>query len=223
MYSRIHCMNRVIKLCLTASVLLIVASGLFLRPEIAAGKGPVRRGGRDAAKPMFERKNGTPQGTGIRANSPDPLPVREILPSVERTPADWRAFAPAQITVQLRPGVALPFEVTKVETNNGRTVLTARIAKSDPGEGNGLDNAFMVSTANSANSYEAIVVLPGEEYRLHISGDRTIVEQVPLTSFNCGTAPAADRLGLGSPQAAPAVLAVVAANSATAVDVLFLA
>ena len=171
----------------------------------------------------------------VQAQIPSPAPVAaqtvSTIPAATPTEAgrtlgvsaqdvaDWRNYTPATLSVQLTPDLALPFRVTKVQQENGRTVLTARLDKASP-EPSNLDSAFLVSTSNAADRWEAVVELPGEEYRVHVLGGLSTVEQVP-TEFKCGVQE--DRASdLMAALATPSVETTTAADGAAyTVDVLF--
>ncbi len=110
--------------------------------------------------------------------------------------------------------------------------MTARLDRDAP-VGSGLDGAFLVGTANTADGWEAVVVLPGEEYRIHVAQGQASVEEVRTNGWSCGSDL---RLGAGGPAQVAALqtpivgadagsqVAVAAAEggSAYTVDVLFL-
>jgi hypothetical protein len=158
--------------------------------------------------------------------------VQQVLPGVGAGVADWRNFAPDAFTVQLTPDLVLPFRVAEVQREHGRTVLTARLDKAgaDP---SGLDGAFLVSTANTSDRWEAVIVLPGEEYRIHVDQGHASVEGVLADGWSCGSdtqagaAGSARVLAMQAPlsgQDAGGILvpAAAAGGSPDAVDVLFL-
>lgn len=159
--------------------------------------------------------------------------IQQVLPGLGETVADWREFAPDTFTVQLAPDLILPFRVDNVQRENGRTVLTARVAKLEA-DSSGLNGAFLVSTANAADRWEAVVMLPGEEYHLHVDQGQAAVEFVPVDTWSCGSgvlarAGIATRLpALQAPIVGPDAGGALAATSAAAdgspytVDVLFL-
>ena len=134
--------------------------------------------------------------------------------------------------MQLTPELILPFRVTGVQREHGRTVLTARLDKAEA-EPSGLDGAFLVSTANTADRWDAVVVLPGEEYRIHVGPEQTFVEEVHADGWRCGSdAPAsaaapARVLAMEMPPSGEAadtllVPSAAASGSPATVDVLFL-
>ena len=214
--------HRPTKILLAAGALLLLSVGSYIavgRHMRATGviTVSVARAATTERKHTAQARSEPAVRSCVEATTRNP---REIITSLTGGVSDWREFAPEQLTVQLRSDLSLPFTVTKIQRDGGRTVLTARISGASAGDGTVLENAFMVSTANAADSFEAIVALPGEEYHLHVSGDQTVVEQVTLTDFRCGTtSPAADRLGAEGPQAEQAA----AAPAPTTADVLFAA
>ncbi len=128
--------------------------------------------------------------------------------------------------------MVLPFRATNSQHGNGRTVLTARIDRDAP-VGSGLDGAFLVSTANSPDRWEAVVVLPGEEYRIEVADNQVSVEEVRTDGWTCGSnlrvgaAGAAHLAALQTPVTAAAAGDQPAAapaddGSGYTVDVLFL-
>lgn len=160
--------------------------------------------------------------------------IQQVLPGLGETVADWRQFAPDTFTVQLAPDLILPFRVDHVQRENGRTVLTARVAKVEA-DSSGLDGAFLVSTANAADRWEAVVMLPGEEYHVHVDQGQAAVEVVPVDTWSCGSgalarAGVASRLpamqapivGLDANGALAAAASTGADGSPCTVDVLFL-
>ena len=192
---------------------------------VAAGPSHRRIGHRLAQVPSRR------EAAGLKAQAVSPQ-IQQVLPGLVEAVADWRAFVPDVVTVQLAPDLIVPFRVTEVEREHGRTVLTARLhkAEADP---SGLDGAFLVSTANAASSWEAVVVLPGEEYRVHVDQGQASVEEVHADGWRCGWQPQA---GVAAPagviamEAPPAsgetgtlIGSAAAAGAApAAVDVLFL-
>jgi hypothetical protein len=160
--------------------------------------------------------------------------VRQVLPGLAEVVTDWREFTPETFSVQLAPDLILPFRVVLVQRENGRTVLTARVAKTEV-DSPGLDGAFFVSTANTANRWEAVVMLPGEEYHIHIDRGQAVAEFVPVDAWSCGSQALARADGavrvpamqvpLDGPDAGGAVAAAesnAAGGSPYTVDVLFL-
>lgn len=149
--------------------------------------------------------------------------IQRVLPGLGQTVADWREFAPDTFTVQLAPDLILPFRVDHLQRENGRTVLTARVAQVEPGS-SGLDGAFLVSTANAADRWEAVVMLPGEEYHVHVGPGQAAVEFVPVDTWRCGSealarASVAMRLpALQAPIVGPNAGGALAAAASTAVD-----
>ena len=127
--------------------------------------------------------------------------IEFVLPGIRGPIADWRAFAPETLAVQLAPDLLLPFRVTQVQREHGRTVLTARLDRQDPAA-SGLDGAFLVGTANTSDGWEAVVVLPAEEYHIHVDQGQVSVEEVRVDGWSCGT-------NLRVPAAAPANVAAL--------------
>ncbi len=181
-------MNHRQKITLVSSLLLGLTVGGYLlgtrhaiRPAgvTLAGPGP-RWVGPPAVKPASRRAQAPP-----RLASVSPL-LPQVLPGLNSAVDDWRGFTPDFMVVQMAPDLALPFRVTKVQQGNGRTVLTARLAKSSE-EPSDLDGSFLVSTANTPDRWEAVVVLPGDEYHIHINRDAVTVEEVHPETQACGT------------------------------------
>jgi hypothetical protein len=113
--------------------------------------------------------------------------------------------------VQLAPDLVLPFRVTGVQREHGRTVLTARLAKAGA-ELSGLDGAFFVSTANTSDRWEAVIMLPGEEYRIHVDRNQAVTEQVPTNGWSCGSDA---RAGAGRPASVLAMQAPLSGQDAS--------
>lgn len=151
-----------------------------------------------------------------------PLPsesLQGILPELTESVADWRAFRPESLVIELDGGLRVPFQVTKIEADDRRTVMTAHLARSNDGQ-HPLDGAFMVATAVSADRWDAVVILPGMEYRVTVRGGHAEVEQSADFVMACGADTA--------PQYQSSETVTVAATSTTTfqgavtVDVLFL-
>jgi hypothetical protein len=137
---------------------------------------------------------------------------------------DWRAFTPKTFTVQLTPELALPFKVTQVKDNNGRTVLRARINKASDAP-SGLDSAFLVSTASTADRWDAMVVLPGDQsYGITVRNGVSTVQPIS-NKVNCGNEGMQADLIKSGQQSAPLAVQPMAATASTGlvVNVLFLA
>ncbi len=113
--------------------------------------------------------------------------VERVVLGSRGTGADWRGFAPATFSIQLSPDLVLPFRVTELQCERGRTVLTARLDTAVPGSA--LAGAFLVSTANSPDRWEAVVMLPGEEYHVHVDQGQAVVEEVRVDAWRCGVDP----------------------------------
>jgi len=215
---------------LTGALLALLGVGLITGSSDRAGGGLQVPGIREPAPGALR---GVSRGVAaLRFGPRVAAAISDVLPGISGPVADWRAFDSAVFAVRLAPDLVLPFRVTQVQRGNGRTVLTARIDRDAP-VGSGLDGAFLVSTANTPDAWEAVVVLPGEEYRVHVEQNQASVEPVSVDGWKCGTGlqlgPAdSARLGALEPPVAAANAAdqpsTGAADSATVytVDVLFL-
>jgi hypothetical protein len=133
-----------------------------------------------AVNPASRRAKAIPR---LASASPS---LQQVLPGLNSAVDDWRGFTPDFLVVQVAPDLALPFRVTKVQRGNGRTVITARLAKSSA-EPSDLDVSFLVSTANTPDRWEAVVVLPGDEYHIHVNRDTVTIEEAHPESLACGT------------------------------------
>lgn len=142
-----------------------------------------------------------------------------LLPRPGDPVTDWREFIPDEFSVQLTPALEVPFRVTKVERQDGRTVLTARVTGSLR-EQAGLEGAFLVGTSNGPDRWDATVVFPGMEYRIRVRGDEVSVEEAPNEELICLTdqPPTA---AVPTEASAPEIALAADANTPT-VDVLVL-
>lgn len=111
-------------------------------------------------------------------------PVHSSAVIADSDATNWQDFTPKQLTLKLEQGLEIPFNVTKVTKANSRTVMQARIDR-DPSIPSTLDGAFMVSTSNDPNRWDARVVLAGAEYNVQVRNGETTIEQSPM-SFKCG-------------------------------------
>jgi MYXO-CTERM domain-containing protein len=150
------------------------------------------------------------------------VPDLKVALGEQESARDWREFAPEHLTVQLTPELALPFRVTKMRHDaDGRTVLRARIDKA-AAEKSGMDSAFLVSTTRSADRWDAIVVLPGDqEYHVTVKNGLSAVTSIS-TQFKCVAEAEADMV---TPNQRYASLNMAAAptSAPTVVNVLFVA
>jgi hypothetical protein len=107
-------------------------------------------------------------------------------PLAEGTAAirDWRTRPPETFTLQLSPGLRVPFRVTRLESSDRRTVLTARIDGAQR-EQPGLEGAFLVGTATASDRWDAVAVFPGMEYRIRVRGAEVSVEEAPTEPLLC--------------------------------------
>lgn len=154
---------------------------------------------------------------------PVPAPdwQHSFLPEWEHHVADWRAFEPGRIVLRLDEGLQVSFRVEKVEKEDARTVLTARL-DAKPAD-TSLEGSFLVGTANAADRWDALVVLSSMEYRITVRAGSVRIEETPSLAHAC----AADTEGArdaGPDTAGESADPVSAGDSSTplAIDVLFL-
>lgn len=149
---------------------------------------------------------------------PPPAYIQTLLPELEHHVRDWRAFAPASIVLQLTPDQRVAFDVVDVETHQDRTVLTARLQGVDPDD-HPLAGSFLVSTAVASDRWDALVVLPGMEYRIAVRPTSATVDEAAPGDFACGAEAAAAPL-VGAET--PATVSAGDGHGPLTVDVLFL-
>jgi len=124
-----------------------------------------------------------PQVMGIAASVqtqakslPTPVSVRQILPRLEQTVADWRKYQPQKMTIAPYADLALEFEMTSVREENGRTIWRGR---------NALSGAFLVTVATQ-NEWHAVLEIPAaSNFEFHISGQSATVTEKDTTVL-CG-------------------------------------
>jgi hypothetical protein len=144
--------------------------------------------------------------------------LQAALPELTAAVDDWRAFAPEALVVELDGGLRVPFDVTRVEAGERRTVLTAHLARENDGQ-HVLDGTFLVATAVAADRWDAVIVLPDAEYRLTVRGGQARVERAADYAIACGADAAPQTSTL---EVAPAPGAAATVTSGLTVDVLFL-
>ncbi len=163
---------------LTASAFLVVrlderspkAASL---PKPAAAPVP-REPGHDFAQPLSQP-----------SAPPPPAYIRTLLPELDAHVRDWRTFTPASLVLRVSPDQPVAFDVVDVEAHPDRTVLTARLQGVDPDD-HPLAGSFLVSTAVASDRWDALVVLPGMEYRVAVRPTGVTVEEAAPGDFACG-------------------------------------
>jgi hypothetical protein len=102
--------------------------------------------------------------------------VRQILPQLEQTVTDWRAYQPQKLTIAPYADLAMEFEMTSVRQEAGRTVWTGR---------NVLSGAFLVTVATQ-NEWHAVLEVPAaSNFEFHVSGQAATVTETDATVL-CG-------------------------------------
>lgn len=148
---------------------------------------------------------------------------RSILPAVDHHIADWRTFQPDRLVVRLSDQLTATFRIDEVQSENGRTVLTARL---EPGTETApsLNGSFMVSTANASDRWDALVVFPGLEYRVTVRRGQVSVEETPSLAMPCvsETMVTADSDVTPAPGDTRSPLSAGDNHTQASVDVLFL-
>lgn len=193
------------RLRLCTGLLVVLALGLFVwwTP-------PVRQ---DSAPPA-------PGKAAPSERAPGALADHQPLLSAKTSPVpDWRTDVPEAFTLRLTPDLEVPYRVTKRETNDRRTVLTARLDGAQR-EQAGLEGAFLVGTATASDRWDAVAVFPGMEYRIRVRGAEVTIEEAPNEPLVC----LSDNLPpAGTPATATAAeLALAATEDTPTVDVLVL-
>jgi hypothetical protein len=154
----------------------------------------------------------------VAAPPPAPEWQQSVLPEVAGFIADWRAFRPETLLVRIDDALEARFRVTQVEENDGRTVLTARLA-TDP-HGLPLDGSFLVATANASDRWDALVVLTGMEYRISVRPGSSSVEEGDSLAHLCATDASVDPGTANANGVSPSSAADN--HTSLAIDVLFL-
>ena len=169
----------------------------------------------------------TPAGASQLAADADrlPLPMRnerqlpraaiaQVLPGTT-PPADWRTFAPAQLTVVVQPGVSLTFAAKSVSNDGRRTTWI--------GDSADIKGATLVACATET-LWNAIVSIPGADERsIQITPDLVRVFVHHHADFICGQL-GTTTSALESAGTALAATTAAAADSTTryTADVVFL-
>ncbi len=145
--------------------------------------------------------------------------VQAVLPELAEAVSDWRAFSPDSVVFQLDDTLRVPFLVTEILRDSGRSVMTGKLDLPATGE-HVLDGSFFVATAVSADRWDGVVILPGMEYRVTIRGGQASVARMADSVLACGAdlAPQTATTS-GTPGMSDARLA--GNGSAVTVDVLF--
>ncbi len=147
--------------------------------------------------------------------------LQAVFPELDEHVADWRTFKPATFVLQLDENLRVPFDVTALQADLRRTVLTARLGEADAAD-RALAGAYLVATSVASDRWDALVVLPGMEYRVTVRGGHATVDEHVDHGMVCAT-------DLPPPVAEPAGPSSLAGKSSQAapppgltVDVLFL-
>lgn len=175
-------------LCLAAALVTLILS----RPAA-----PHRQAGapRDEAAAGLQSEDTRPAADAVatpgRPAVAGPIPApewqRALLPDWEHHVADWRDFRPERFTVRIDDDLQLPVRVTHTETDDGRTVLTARLE--GDAETTDVAGSFLVGTAVAADRWDAVVVLAGIEYRIAVRAGSVRIEEAPSLALPCAAEP----------------------------------
>lgn len=179
-------------LVLSLAALAIVGGLRFAPPSPVTGSGTGSVHSAPAVGDSAADTSATVRSALSRVPAPAPPPrhVSAVLPDLKAHVIDWREFAPKSLVVQLTPELRVPFVVSAVERHEHRAVMTARLgadADIDPR----LAGSFLVATAVASDRWDAIVALPGMEYRIAIRPTAASVEPAALPEFACLEAGAA--------------------------------
>ncbi len=137
--------------------------------------------------------------------------LAQVLPGVTAPIADWRTFAPAELTVVPLPGLPLGFTAKSVTTDGKRTTWIGT---------NATQGATLVACATET-LWDAIITVPGaEEYSVQITPDHVRVFERRHSEAICGQIGGLAQALVSA--AAPTAAAISAATVANTADVLFI-
>ncbi len=169
-----------------ASALLFAACAAFFPKDEAPWKETPEAASLRSTSTVSQSTAG-PDAAAPRPAGPllPPRHLRAVFPSLRADVPDWRRFFPERFVVRLAPGLEAPFRMERVELDPVRTVVTARLDRTDT-EGRPLhDPVFLVGVANRPGHWDATLVFPGMEYRIEVSPGNAVVHEIPMGEFLC--------------------------------------